>query len=407
MKCPMCQAENLDTEELCHQCGAQLRRVCPKCGANNSPQYAFCCECGYKLAIAPEPVPVAREGRVKLKKVCPKCGAHNPPEYGFCGECGCKLIFTTRIEPKAPEPITEAQEPRREALEQIAIAEEPIPETREPIPEATEPIPVPTEAIPETPEVIPVAPVEKPIPVAKVEIKAHPRVSTGIEGLDQLIGGGFLTNKVYLISGESGTGKTVFGLQYLYRGLIQGESGIYVSGDEKPNHLIVDAESLGWHFDKYVHEHKLGLLDVSPHFADLRSGKAKRIDDVRTVVADLANHAKAIGAKRIVIDPIAPLVFGQESSAVVQDYVRNLIFAIEDNLQCTILITSGILPGTSALSHYGVEEFVAEGVIVLGMGCRAGQRVRTLFIRKMRSTPTDLNEHIFEILPSRGIVIKE
>lgn len=406
MKCPMCQAENLDTEEFCQQCGAQLRRVCPKCGANNSPQYAFCCECGYKLAVAPEPVPVAREGRVKLKKVCPKCGAHNPPEYGFCGECGYKLIFTTRIEPKAPEPITEAQEPRREAPEQIAIAEEPIPETREPIPEATEPIPVPTEAIPETPEVIPVAPVEEPIPVSKVEIKAHPRVSTGIEGLDQLIGGGFLTNKVYLISGESGTGKTVFGLQYLYRGLIQGESGIYVSGDEKPNHLVVDAESLGWDFGQYVQERKLGLLDVAPHFADLRAGKAKDVN-VRTVVADLTKHVKSIGAKRIVIDPIAPLVFGQECSVCVQEYVRNLIFAIEDNLQCTILITSGILSGTSALSHYGVEEFVAEGVIVLGMGCRVGQRVRTFFIRKMRSTPTDLDEHIFEILPSRGIVIKE
>jgi circadian clock protein KaiC len=195
-------------------------------------------------------------------------------------------------------------------------------------------------------------------------------------------------------------------LQYLYRGFIQGESGIYVSGDEKPVHLVVDAESLGWDFGQYVQERKLGLLDVASHFADLRAGKAKDVN-IRTVVADLTKHVKSIGAKRIVIDPIAPLVFGQESSAYVREYVRSLIFAIEDNLQCTILITSGILSGTSALSHYGVEEFIAEGVIVLGMGCRAGQRVRTFFIRKMRSTPTDLDEHIFEILPSRGIVIKE
>jgi len=232
------------------------------------------------------------------------------------------------------------------------------------------------------------------------------RIPTGIEGLDRLIGGGFLSGKVYLISGEAGTGKTIFGLQYIFSGLIEGESGIYVSGDEKPSHLIVDAESLGWDFSKYVEEQKLGLLDVSPYFANMRVGKTKDID-VRTVVTDLSKHVRRIGAKRIVLDPIAPLVFGEECSARVQEYVRSLIFAIEDNLQCTTLITSGILSGTSALSRYGVEEFVAEGVIVLGMDKRDGQRVRTLFIRKMRSTATDLNDHIFEILPNKGIVIRD
>lgn len=232
------------------------------------------------------------------------------------------------------------------------------------------------------------------------------RIPTGIQGLDQLIGGGFLSGKVYLISGEAGTGKTIFGLQYIFNGLIQGESGIYVSGDEKPNHLIVDAQSLGWDFDKYLKEGKLGLLDVSPYFADMRTGKTKDID-VRTVVADLTKHVRRIGAKRIVIDPIAPLVFGEEGSAYVQEYVRSLIFAIEDNLQCTAVITSGILSGTSALSRYGVEEFVTEGVIVLGTDKRDGQRVRTLFIRKMRSTATDLNDHTFEILPNKGIVIRD
>ncbi len=232
------------------------------------------------------------------------------------------------------------------------------------------------------------------------------RITTGIEGLDRLIGGGFLSGKVYLITGEAGTGKTIFGLQYIFNGLVRGENGIYVSGDEKPSHLLVDAASLGWDFDKYVKEQKLGLLDTSPYFADMRVSRTKDVD-VRTVVADLTKHVRRIGAKRIVIDSIAPLVFGEECSACVQEYVRNLVFAIEDNLQCTTLITSGILSGTSALSRYGVEEFVAEGVIVLGMDKRDGQRVRTLFIRKMRSTATDLNDHIFEILPNRGIVIMD
>lgn len=232
------------------------------------------------------------------------------------------------------------------------------------------------------------------------------RIPTGVEGLDRLIGGGFLNGKVYLISGETGTGKTIFGLQYIYSGLIRGENGIYVSGDEKPSHILVDAASLGWDFDKYVKERKLGLLDVSANFADIRAGKAKDVD-VRTVVADLTKHVKSIGAKRLVIDPIAPLVFEDENLARVQEYVRNGVFAVEDNLGCTIVITSGIVSGTSALSFFGVEEFVTEGVILLGMDKRDGQRVRTLFIRKMRSTATDLNDHTFEILPNKGIVIRD
>ena len=406
MKCPMCRAENTDTEEFCHQCGAQLSNVCPSCGASSSPEFLFCGECGYKLAPAPKPISVVGEDGVKLKKVCPKCGAHNPHEYEFCGECGYRLIFATSTTPRAPKPMPEVQKPLPKYSEQIAISEKPIPIAAEPKPIALEPTFVVPEPVPVAPE--PVTAAAEPISGVPVPapIKMHPRTPTGIKGLDPLIGGGFLVNKVYLVSGESGTGKTVFGLQYLFHGIIRGENGIYVSGDEKPNHLVVDAESLGWDFGKYVQERRLGLLDVSPHFSDLRAGKAKDVN-VRTVVADLAKHVKSIGARRIVIDPIAPLVFGQEGSAHVQDYVRNLIFAIEDNLQCTILITSGILSGTSALSHYGVEEFVAEGVIVLGMSCRDGQRVRTLFIRKMRSTPTDLSEHIFEILPNKGIVIKQ
>jgi circadian clock protein KaiC len=71
------------------------------------------------------------------------------------------------------------------------------------------------------------------------------------------------------------------------------------------------------------------------------------------------------------------------------------------------VITSGIITGTSKLSRYGIEEFVSEGVIVLGVEMRDGKHVRALYLRKMRSTATDIEEHVFEIVLDRGIVIKE
>lgn len=232
------------------------------------------------------------------------------------------------------------------------------------------------------------------------------RIPTGIKGLDALIGGGFIPRKVYLVSGETGTGKTVFGLQYLMEGISHGENGIYIAGDEKPDHLIADAESLGWKFGNFVKEKRLGLLDVSPFFKDMRDGKTKEVD-IRTIVADLAKHVKRIGAKRIVIDPIGPLIFKDDAQSGIREYIRDIVFAMEDNLGCTILVTSGIPQGSPALSRHGVAEFICEGVILLSIREHGNRRVRTLLVRKMRCSPTDLNEHNFEIIPNEGIIVRE
>ncbi len=232
------------------------------------------------------------------------------------------------------------------------------------------------------------------------------RVSTGIEGLDGLMSGGFQQGKVYLISGEAGTGKTIFCLQYALAGVGRGENAVYISLDEKPLHLVEDAESLGWDLKRYIIEKRITLLDVTPYFTNIRIGKEKSVD-VLAVVSDLTKQIEGIKATRLVIDPIAPLIFGQEGTARVQEYIRSLIFSIEDNLECTTLITSGIPSGTSRISQYDVEEFVVSGIIVLGVSRLQGRRIRTLYIRKMRGTPIDLNDHAFEILPQRGIVIRE
>ena len=243
-------------------------------------------------------------------------------------------------------------------------------------------------------------------PARSVDKVIRPRLSTGIHGLDNLIGGGLQQNKVFLVCGEAGTGKTIFCLQYVLAGMAQGETAVYVSIDEKPSHLVEDAESLGWDLKKYVDEKRITLLDVTPYFSSVRVGKEKAID-VREVVTDLTKQIEKIRATRLIIDPIAPLIFGHDTTAQVQEYIRSLIFSIEDNLKCTTIITSGIPSGMAKLSQYEVEEFVVSGIIVLGISGSQGRRVRSLYVRKMRGTPTDLNDHIFEILPQRGIVIRE
>lgn len=240
----------------------------------------------------------------------------------------------------------------------------------------------------------------------KLKIKARPRVTSGVEGLDGLVSGGFQQNKCYLVAGEAGTGKTIFCLQYIMAGARQGESGVYVSIDEKPGHILEDAASLGWDLASLIEHKKVVLLDSTPYFTKVRLGKEKQID-VRTLVSDLTKYIREVQATRLVIDPIAPLVFAEDQTASVQEYIRSLIFSLEDNLKCTTLITTGIPAGSDRMCQYGVEEFVVSGIIRLDIAKVGERRLRTLYIRKMRGTPTDLNDHVFEIHPQRGIVIRE
>ena len=232
------------------------------------------------------------------------------------------------------------------------------------------------------------------------------RTPSGIEGLDGLIEGGFQERKSYLICGEPGTGKTTFCLQFLLKGLDLGEPSVYVTIDEKPSHLIEDAQAMGWDLTPYLDRNQLLILDASPYFTNLRLGKEKEVD-VRQIVSDLGKHVKSLGAKRLVIDPVAPLIFREETQAGIMEYIRSLVFSIEDNLGCTTLFTSHMITGSERLSRFGVEEFIVSGIVLLRIVRAQNRYIRTLFVRKMRGTAVDLAEYSFDIIRPRGIVLRQ
>jgi len=236
---------------------------------------------------------------------------------------------------------------------------------------------------------------------------ARARVQTGIEGLDHILQGGLPQGKSYLISGEPGTGKTTFSAQFILEGLRRGENGIYISVDEKPAHVVEDAESLGWDLRTPVEQGRLTLLDVSPYFNWVRQGKNNQID-TNEVIQDLSKQIRRINAKRLVFDSIVPLVLHRERIHDVQEFIRELIFSIDDNLGCTTLMTSHIWPGALGRAEHSVEEFLVSGVIGLRLvKAEEGRFKRALFVRKMRATPVELREYVFEIEHDNGLVLKE
>ena len=227
----------------------------------------------------------------------------------------------------------------------------------------------------------------------------RPRVSTGVKGLDELIGGGFEKGKAYLVTGETGTGKTVFSLQFLLDGISKGEPGIYATMDQTPDHIIEDAASFGWDVEEHVQEKEFIFLDAT------RPGKGEDSSFIRqSFFSELKTYTHEYEGRRVVLDPIVPFASVSGDYIDIRENVRKIIRTLEEN-HCTTIITTEIPPGSSALSTLGVEELFVHGIIVLGLHRQINGLSRTLLVRKMRGTPIDLTYYTYSFVPNEGIVI--
>src|ERR1043165_9345158 len=126
-------------------------------------------------------------------------------------------------------------------------------------------------------------------------MKSH-RVATGILGLDPLIEGGFPSGKSYLLTGAAGTGKSIFCMQFLLKGLADGEKAVYVSVDVKPNAILDHGTALGWDLGKYVKTKQLLILDASAYFlarAGTREEVGGRVEDQELLGLDVLSKIPA------------------------------------------------------------------------------------------------------------------
>jgi circadian clock protein KaiC len=165
------------------------------------------------------------------------------------------------------------------------------------------------------------------------------RVTTGIAGLDAVLEGGFVPGRTVLVRGGVGTGKSTLGAQFVMAGVGRGEPGVLLAVDEKPRRLAEDAARFGWDLAAAMADKKLIILDAASYFTVNRSGH--RID-ARQVVSDLTQQVRTIGAKRLTIDTLSSLVPALEDDFIGRDFLRSLFFALEDNLGCTVLLTSAM-----------------------------------------------------------------
>lgn len=236
--------------------------------------------------------------------------------------------------------------------------------------------------------------------------KSNSRARSGVPGLDGLLEGGFPEGRSILVCGRPGTGKTTLAAQFLAHGLAHGEPGVLVSVDQKPRHLLDDAARFGWAMQDAVDGKKLLLLDASPYFT--AASDPRRRLDARQLASELARQVREVKARRLAVDGMTSLVPDGLSPQQARDFLRSLVFAVEDNLGCTTILTSAHdeAPGPGADVGRLAEELVS-GIVGLKVHANgSGHLERRLVVRKMRGTAAVLAERRFAILDGQGIVLE-
>jgi len=131
------------------------------------------------------------------------------------------------------------------------------------------------------------------------------KVPSGIPGFDEISHGGLPKGRTTLASGTSGSGKTVFSAQFLYKGIKEcGENGVFVTFEETPTDIVKNTKTFGWDIEKLVKENKWVFVDASPDEADnVEIGQY----DLGAFLARIEYAVKKVKAKRVAIDSVSAL----------------------------------------------------------------------------------------------------
>ena len=233
------------------------------------------------------------------------------------------------------------------------------------------------------------------------------RITTGISGFDDLIEGGLPEGRSFLISGGTGTGKTIFAVQFLVNGAMQGEPGVYLTLDERPNLIREDMIRFGWNLRQLEDQEQLKVIDGTIAKIGIPSDEEFSLPatgfDLDKLLLELMRTIKKIKAKRVVIDSIPALGMNFENEHDIRKAVLKIVYLLA-RAGVTTLLTTEVNEGSKQFGKYGVEEFVSDGVIVLHYMGIGTQSNRTLHIRKMRATKHSEDLHPLEITES-GIKI--
>ena len=219
-----------------------------------------------------------------------------------------------------------------------------------------------------------------------------PKTPTGINGLDEITGGGLPTGRPSLICGAAGAGKTLLSLEFIVRGALEfGDPGVFMAFEEKPDELAMNVASLGFDLSKLQ---KDKLVKIDHVYIDRSEIEETGEYDLDGLFIRLGYAIDSIGAKRVVLDTIENLFAGLNNEAILRAELRRLFGWLKEK-GVTAVITGE--RGEGSLTRQGLEEYVSDCVILLDH--RVTNQISTRFLRiiKYRGSVHGTNEYPFLI----------
>ena len=216
----------------------------------------------------------------------------------------------------------------------------------------------------------------------------QPNSATGIEEFDTIIGGGFPSGSTVLLSGSSGSGKTIFSFQWLFNGIKDNENGVYIALTEPLFKTVKNIENMKFYNRTVIESENIKIIDLRDYFNQKKFSHDKIIRFIESAV-------KETNAQRLCIDSITAIAYIIDDKSQIRRFIFELGKVLA-TLGCTILLTSEVAD-KDKFSIYGVEEFISDAIIRFDQVRIKNELQRTMQIIKIRGKAYNTETLFFKI----------
>jgi circadian clock protein KaiC len=230
------------------------------------------------------------------------------------------------------------------------------------------------------------------------------KVRTGIPGFDTVAAGGLPKGRVTLVAGTAGSGKTVFANQFLVEALHHDPKagGVFVTFEDSPEDIRTNMRSFGWDIAAWEKEGRWAFVDASPRASEGMVVVGEY--DLEALVARIQSAVKRVGAQRVSIDSINALFAMFPDNVVLRGELFRIVTALK-TIDVTTVMTAERIEDYGRITRFGMEEFVADNVVILRHVLEAERRRRTVEILKFRGGSHQNGEFPFTLGREQGVVV--
>lgn len=248
-----------------------------------------------------------------------------------------------------------------------------------------------------------------------MDVDLGKRCPTGIKGFDEIVSGGLPRNRTILLTGECGTGKTIFATEFIYNGITKyDEAGILVLLEQNPDEFKDDMLEFKFDLGKLEKEKKLIIMNASLETLglceitgrDMGEGESYSLLPGEVTLDNLVNvileAARKIKARRVIIDSLPALDILMEDKKDVRRMILSMNYKLKESGLTTVLISE---TDDEHSSTYGVERYVVDGIIKLYYSTVGPSPGRMITIEKMRKTHHSEDIHSLHFMEGKGIEV--